>query len=347
MIPAVQFILNDEVSSETGFRPFELMFGSNDTNYTKVPMGNLPDQANEYLVRLNYNLEIVRQISTEYQQKLTKERIDITPEDKQNKYQKGDFVLFDKGVKPHPKLSPRYAGPYEVIVQVKNDVTVIHVIMGNVVTFSVENLIIFTGDRTVAKDAALRDHNQYEVNKIIRHMGNPNKRTSMKFLILYADGDQRWSWYTKDIFDSIPYAEYVTQFPYLRHLKLSSSEAVKYINDINKEDITQVEPGDVVYVDIAWYGNEWSMNLGMPDIHPKVYVFEFLYTHYYHDLTGGRKTPSNVSKKVISALCPVLNEKFKMTTHNVYGYGSNKILDEGSMVLITAKTTVLYPRILD
>jgi hypothetical protein len=39
-------------------------------------------------------------------------------------------------------------------------------------------------------------------------MGNPEKRTRMKLLIEYADGDQKWSWYTKDIFDSIPYAEY-------------------------------------------------------------------------------------------------------------------------------------------
>jgi len=219
--------------------------------------------------------------------------------------------------------------------------------MGNVTTFSVEDLIIFTGTRSNAKDAALRDHNQYEVNRIIRHQGNPSKRTSMKFLIEYADGDQRWSWYTKDIFDSIPYADYVDKFPYLKHLKLSSAEAIKFINEINKEDITQVEPGDVVYVDIAWYGNEWSMNLGMPDVHPKVYVFEFLYTHYYHDLTQGRKPAPNVSKKVLSAHCPVMNATFRMNTHTVFGYGSNQVFDPNTMVLITAQSTALYPQLLD
>ncbi len=76
-------------------------------------------------------------------------------------------------------------------------------------------------------------------------MDNPEKCTSMKFLIEYA---------TKDIFDSIPYVEYVERFPYLRHLKLSSSDATKFINDMNKEDINNVKPGDTVYVDIAWYG---------------------------------------------------------------------------------------------
>jgi hypothetical protein len=130
MIPAVQFILNDEVNSETGYRPFELTFGSTDANYTKIPEGGFQEQANEYLTRLNYNLSLVREISTEYQQKLVKERVGTTPATEQNLYQKGDLVLFDKGVKPHPKLSPRYSGPYEVITQVKNDVTVRHVVMG-------------------------------------------------------------------------------------------------------------------------------------------------------------------------------------------------------------------------
>jgi hypothetical protein len=169
----------------------------------------------------------------------------------------------------------------------------------------------------------------------------------MKFLIQYADGDLRWSWYTKDIFDSIPYAEYVQRFPYLQHLKLSSSEAVKFVNDINKEDVTQVKPGDTAYVTIAWYGNEWATNLGMPDIHPKVYVLEFHYTHYYHDLTYGKNPDPNVSRKIISAYCPIMEETFKMNTHTVYGYGANKIYDPNTMSLITADTVALYPQILD
>jgi hypothetical protein len=43
MLPAIQFLLNDEVSSQTGYRPFELTFGSTDSNYTKIPTGELKD----------------------------------------------------------------------------------------------------------------------------------------------------------------------------------------------------------------------------------------------------------------------------------------------------------------
>lgn len=347
MIPAVQYILNDEVSSETGYRPFELTFGSADSLYTEIPNGDVGENAADFLKRLNANLRIVRQVSSEYQQKLIKARTDITPPDRQNKYQKGDLVLFDKGVKPYPKLSPRYAGPYEVLEHNKNDVLVRHVIMGNTVTFSVEDLIVFTADMKAAKEAALRDFNQYEVNRIIRHTGDPLKRTSMKFLIQYADGDQRWSWYTKDIFDSIPYADYVSQFPYLHHLKYSTSEATKFIHDMNKEDITQVHPGDKVFVDIAWYGNEWAMNLNLKDVHPKVYVFEFEYLYYYHDLTRGKKPKPDVSRKLITAYCPIMDKTYKMTTHQVYGYGSNRIFNDTTMVLITTDHVAQCPQLLD
>jgi hypothetical protein len=89
--------LNDEVSSETGYRPFELTFGSTDSNYTKIPTGELKDRSSEYLNQLNYNLQLLREISTDYQQGITKSRVEVTPLDKQNKYMKGDFVLLDMG----------------------------------------------------------------------------------------------------------------------------------------------------------------------------------------------------------------------------------------------------------
>jgi hypothetical protein len=35
---------------------------------------------------------------------------------------------------------------------------------------------------------------------------------------------------------------------------------------------TLLVSGDTIYIDIAWYGQEWAMNIGIPDIHPRVYV---------------------------------------------------------------------------
>jgi hypothetical protein len=114
MIPAIQFLLNDEVNSEISMKPFELTFGTQDANYMKIPEADLTIQSNEYLARLNYNLSILREVSSDYQKGLIKARIEVTPAIDQSKYQKGDLALFDKGPKPHPKLAPRYAGPYVI-----------------------------------------------------------------------------------------------------------------------------------------------------------------------------------------------------------------------------------------
>ncbi len=69
--------------------------------------------------------------------------------------------------------------------------------MENVATFSVEDFIVFSGDIKSAKDAALRDHSQYEVNITIRHRGNPLFRSSMEFYTKFAEDDERWMRYSK------------------------------------------------------------------------------------------------------------------------------------------------------
>ncbi len=51
--------------------------------------------------------------------------------------------------------------------------------------------------------------------------------------------------------DSMSQNSMIKSFPYLRHLKFSSSDDTKFINDMNKEDIINIKPGDTVYVDIA------------------------------------------------------------------------------------------------
>ena len=73
---------------------------------------------------LDDDLRHVRAVLAKFQQELVKERVKDTPEETQNKYQPGDFVLFQRDSEvPRPsKLASPYTGPYEVIQQLKNDV---------------------------------------------------------------------------------------------------------------------------------------------------------------------------------------------------------------------------------
>ncbi len=114
---------------------------------------------------LNEDLRIIREISTKFQAELIATRLAQTPEDKQNKYQPGDLVLFQLNPdQPKPtELTSAYLGPYEVLKQIKNDVEVRHVSLGVVKQFHVTRLKLFAGTMQEAKVIALWDADQYVI----------------------------------------------------------------------------------------------------------------------------------------------------------------------------------------
>ena len=83
----------------------------------------------------------------QFQDQLVHERTNSTPAETQNRYQAGDFVLFerDKSVPRPNKLSPYFLGPFEVLSQNKNDVATRNLIYGNVRDYHVERLKPFFG----------------------------------------------------------------------------------------------------------------------------------------------------------------------------------------------------------
>jgi hypothetical protein len=60
----------------------------------------------------------------------------------------------------------------------------------------------------------------------------------MKYFIEYADGDSKWMWFSKDIFLTVQYADYVKRFRYLEHLALSLDEAKHFKADFKNQVIT-------------------------------------------------------------------------------------------------------------
>lgn len=338
IIPAVQYILNSEVHSETGYSPFELLYGSSDMKYFDFFRTAWDkDGSGAYVSKLNEHLSTIRAISFEYQQQLANERVSQSPKP-QNTYQVGDLVLFDMGPKPVPKLHYRYRGPYEVLKHVKNDVTCRHIVMGFTEIFHVESLIIFPHNYQLAYEAALRDYNQYEIEKISQHKGDPGRRTTMSFLVTFKDGETKWVDWSKDLFDSVPYEQYVSSFPALYQLRFTEKQAAVWRKTMNKENITSINPGDIVYVDLQWLGYEWFISLNLPEILPKIYVLETYISHWYH----------NISHRKVSIQFRIFpkDNGYVIDSFTAYAYFSNKTFDSTKHVLVDKTLCQKYPPIL-
>ena len=121
------------------------------------------------------------------------------------------------------KLLTRYAGPYEVLKHVKNDVECRHLALKNIKVFYVGALKPFTGSLESAKELTMVDADQFEVGSIIAHRGNPYKRTNMEFLVQFRDDKgPTWVVFSDDLYKTLQYEDYCSSRPMLWKLLLNS-----------------------------------------------------------------------------------------------------------------------------
>jgi hypothetical protein len=160
-------------------------------------------------------------------------------------------------------------------------------------------LKIFHGSLEEAKKVALIDQDQFVVTRILAYRGEPLTRSTMEFEVEYADGDVIWKVYDHDLSQSVPFENYCRSKPELTPLIYSQKEANRMRVALNKSPITEVQPGDTVYVDLRSYGATWYHNLPLPDKDHTTYYLAYRYTRWI-----GRQ------KLKIEAYCPVFNEYF-------------------------------------
>jgi len=120
-------------------------------------------------------------------------------------------------------------------------------------------------------------------------------------------------------------------------LSLDTTLANQFKKDKNRQDISTVDVGDSVYVDLRFFGDdEWYEGLGLPDWQTSSYVVVFRYVNWYH---------KNKSKKKISANFELGKHIYNFDNYLVYCWGSNKIFNETTMILVDADILSSFPRI--
>ena len=70
----VRFMLNNRIHSESPYSAFELMFGSRDAEFFRLPDKESGEWHPDSLTSLNENLKVLRELTDKFQKELIAER---------------------------------------------------------------------------------------------------------------------------------------------------------------------------------------------------------------------------------------------------------------------------------
>ena len=179
------------------------------------------------------------------------------------------------------KLDNRFKGPYEVIQQRKNEVEARHLSMGWVRWMVVDRLKLFVGTNEEAKRLANEDADQFVVKAILAWRGNPNIRTTMEFEVEFEDGDIIWKVWDQDLTNTLQFETFCNEHRELSLLLLTVKMAKQESKRINGTAITEVQPGDTVYVDLRYFNTQlYDTTFDLEDKFHVSYVVPVRYTKW-------------------------------------------------------------------
>jgi len=202
--------------------------------------------------------------------------------------------------------------------------------------FPVDRLKLFAGSEEEACDVARADYDQHVVSEILAYRGDPELRSSMTFEVRFADGDVRWLPFSKDLSETQHFEQFCTTYLTISPLLYTTVVAARMRRDINGRPITEISPGDNVFVDIRSFGNPaFYDELTLPDPYHTCYAVLGVYGDW-----------SSAQHKKIEISFPLFKQQFTVDHDYVRRYGSVKVFDVSCMVLVDAAFARTHPRVL-
>ena len=336
VLPIINFEMASYPTRETGgYTPFQLKYGTQDAAYFRLPDRLEPgERAAEFLKRLDSNIAAARNISTRLQGEIIAERAaadGVIP-----KYEAGDLVLWDSRPNPctpvHDKQLGQWMGPFRVIQQVKNDVTLRHLAIGHERVVHTSRVKPFFGSVENALELAKLDYHQWGIRTINHWTGNIYHRKSLLFNVTFEDGESVDLPFTNDLSESKNFEEFVSSQPLLRPLLVTAVKAKKEAVDIRKLVITSYQPGDVFFMDLRFYDGTnavWFDTLNLP-----LTSRRYMIGGVIDKLTnGGRKVRAKIG---------LFDGIVTLDSWDLTLYCSETI---GDNILVTTEYLTLYPQI--
>jgi hypothetical protein len=242
-LPMVQRIMNTSIHSVLRVSPHTLVFGENtnaDNEAIFVPTEHNSPQpmwegvANMLLVQRR----LLNKAMTLQKKKDENHVLHNTRTMKQTEFPINSYVLVEypdsrMGHKPPTKFHTQLKGPYQVIACVtwSGEYTIRNLVTNKDERVHASRLRPFNFDahRTDPLQVALRDRNEFIVEKVLDHSGQPSRKSQMDFLVKwegYDDSENLW----------LPWHELVSNsrlHEYLRDKGMSRLIPASYLTNIN------------------------------------------------------------------------------------------------------------------
>jgi hypothetical protein len=241
------------------------------------------------------------------------------------------------------KLHPDWLGPYEVIKQVKNDITAKHLVLHSDAVLHVDRVKPFFGTREQAITIAKHDHHQFNIISFNYYTGNPFVRTSLSFNITFEDGTINMP-YGGDFIHSEQFESYILAIPELFPLRFSAKLALKEVRKLEKLAITTISPSKHAFINLRIYDGQtstWFDSLNLP-YHNKTYITPIIFTKWYH----------RHNHSMIVAIVPIFDKTHDkhtlfLTSYDMMAYVLLDRPSGDSTVLLNFENQDKYPQLFD
>jgi hypothetical protein len=222
--------------------------------------------SNDFIEQLKKNFKRVRDSSLNYQNNVKSARSSKTPQPV-GLYQPNDLVLLmlPKTAR-EAKLSPRNKGPYQVVSQDSNNITIKSLIDQSMTTVDISLLCVFIGNYEQALNAAKYDSDQCEIQEISYYTGDYTKRTTCLFNVIFTDGTTQMTPFTPDLSSTIQFEEFCNQNSHTTLLLKTVKDNDMHYRALSQQPITHVKEHDTVFINIRILDPSWYEKLTLPDL---------------------------------------------------------------------------------
>ena len=200
-LPLVQRIINSEVHSRIGVSPNDLVFGGKldlQGGFLTTPIVQSENvnvsQWSSDMIKLQSKLIDIAQ---KRQQEQDEAHIQKRTHDKVSYFRPNSFVLVQypktvMGIRAPTKLHPHWKGPMRVISNKGAEYTLRDLVQDKNISVHISRLKEFEYDPLHHDPLAIaaKDNEEDEVESIIRHTGDPKRKTSMDFLVRWKGYDE-------------------------------------------------------------------------------------------------------------------------------------------------------------